>query len=177
MLDHLIDSIKTVSLAKHSDKPADAIITSLLQDFVRALKTNTSARPNFTADDEVLFEDDNISIWFCRFQPGATVPPHNHNMTAIIGVYEGTEQNEIFEHTDADQLILRQTTNVTAGEVLQIAPDAFHSVSCVSATPSEAIHVYLGPLTQVDRHLYDVENGTVLAYTDENYHHLSQTKN
>jgi predicted metal-dependent enzyme (double-stranded beta helix superfamily) len=74
-------------------------------------------------------------------------------------------------------LILRQTTNVTAGEVLQIAPDAFHSVSCVSATPSEAIHVYLGPLTQVDRHLYDVENGTVLAYTDENYHHLSQTKN
>jgi hypothetical protein len=43
--------------------------------------------------------------------------------------------------------------------------------------PSEAIHVYLGALSRVDRDLYDMEHGTVLAFTDENYSQLTQDKN
>jgi predicted metal-dependent enzyme (double-stranded beta helix superfamily) len=133
--------------------------------------------PDFDQDEAILFEDDQISIWYCRFQPGASVPPHNHNMTAFIGVFHGTERNDMYEHGDEDILKPLKSTDIHAGEVLSIAPDAIHGVTCTSAEPSEAIHVYLGALSRVDRDLYDMEHGTVLAFTDENYSQLTQDKN
>lgn len=175
MLDQLVENLKSAALSDHSEKPADKVIISLLGDYVQHLKTNASDRPNFENDDVVIFENDHISIWFCRFQPGTKVPPHNHKMTAIIGVYDGIEENTLYESDQDNRLTCCQIKNVHAGEVLAIAPDAIHGVSCVSDHPSEAIHVYLGALTRVERELYDLDHGTVLAYTDENYNTLRKT--
>ena len=177
MIDQLVENLKSATVSEHPDKPLDRTIVSLLTDFVQHLKTDITARPKFEEDDVILFEDDKISIWFCRFHPGTKIPPHNHNMTAIIGVYAGTEGNALYKKDKDERLTCYQINNVHAGEVLCIAPDAIHGVTCLSDHPSEAIHVYLGAITRVERNLYDLEHGEVLPYTEENYENLSKTLN
>ena len=173
MLDQLVEHLKS---ATASEQP-EATIKTLLTVFVEQPEQAKSAMPDFDQDEAILYEDDQISIWYCRFQPGASVPPHNHNMSAVIGVFHGTERNDMYERGDKDILKPLKSTDIHAGEVLSIAPDAIHGVTCTSAKPSEAIHVYLGALSRVDRDLYDMEHGTVLAFTDENYSQLTQDKN
>jgi predicted metal-dependent enzyme (double-stranded beta helix superfamily) len=98
-------------------------------------------------------------------------------MSACIGVFHGAERNDMYERGADNILKPLKSTDIHAGEVLEIGYDAIHGVSCTSAEPSEAIHVYLGALSRVDRDLYDMEHGTVLAFTDENYSQLTQDKN
>lgn len=172
MLDQLIEHLKA---ATESEQP-ETTIKTLLTAFVEHPEQTKSAMPDFDQDEAILYEDDQISIWYCRFQPGACVPPHNHNMSAFIGVFHGTESNDMYERSAENLLKMLKSTDIHAGEVLEIGYDAIHGVSCTSAEPSEAIHVYLGALSRVNRDLYDMEHGTVLAFTDANYSQLTQDK-
>ena len=54
---------------------------------------------------------------------------------------------------------LSSVVEVTPGEVLSIGPSAIHSVACTGTEPSCGIHVYLGPLTRVERSLFDLGSG------------------
>ncbi|MEG9862249.1 MAG: hypothetical protein V6Z81_07075 [Parvularculales bacterium] len=171
MFDKLVDNLKTAACSDD----AEAAVKSLLTDFVKDPDRAKSALPDYTEDDVILFEDDSISIWFCRFQPGMTVPPHDHRMSATIGVFQGVERNDLYERTDGDMPVLKSSTPIPAGTVVQIAADAIHGVCCTSNVPSEAIHVYLGALTRTDRSLFDTDAGVELSCTDENYQRLLKT--
>lgn len=170
MLNELIVHLRKAALSDNSEKE----IASLLHNFVKNPDIAKAATANFDTDDVILFEDDRISIWFCRFQPGSSVPPHNHRMPAIIGVFQGTERNDMYEQTETSVLMPLRHTEINAGEVLQIASDAIHGVTCTSTVPTEAIHVYLGALSKTERDLYDIDNDKVLAFTDANYNKLIQ---
>lgn len=152
----------------------DASIDAVLRDFVAAPDAAASIVPDFAEDDVILFEDDSLSVWFCRFQPGATVPPHDHRMAVTIAVYAGTETNDFFTRDDDGQLVRTDTRPVSAGQVLHIPDDGIHSVSCTSAAPSTAIHVYQGALSQIDRTLFDPATSEAMAFTDENYARLTR---
>lgn len=167
-LDTLITNLKTAS----REDEALAEIKSLLMSFVQDPKTAERNVPDYEEDDVILFEDDNISIWFCRFQPDLTVPPHDHQMSATIAVYSGIERNDFYERA-GDQLTQSGQVELHAGDVIQIAPDEVHGVGCASQEPSCAIHVYMGNLTNVERSLFDVANGKVMSFTDENYQKLT----
>lgn len=128
--------------------------------------------PTFPEDDVILYEDDSISIWHSRFQPGVSVPPHDHQMSATIGVYQGSERNDFFEN-DPDGGIRRSSETILApGDVLSIGPNAIHAVTCVSEIPCCGIHVYLGNLTEVERSLFDVQNDEKMAFIYDNYQRL-----
>ena len=170
MIDQLITDLKDAADAAD----AEAAVKVILANFVRDPAAAKASLPDDIADDVILFEDDRVSIWFCRFQPGASVPPHNHRMSATIGVFQGVEQNDLYRRDDAAMPVLAESTAITAGEVVQIAADAVHGVTCTSDVPSEAIHVYLGALTRTDRSLFDLYAGAELPFTDENYHRLTK---
>lgn len=167
-LDTLIGDLKTAS----QGTGALDDIKSILASFVEDPKTAKENVPEYEEDDVILYEDDNISIWFCRFQPDVTVPPHDHQMSATIAVYSGIERNNFYER-NGDQLTPSGQVDLEAGQVIQIAPDEVHGVTCASQEPSCAIHVYMGNLTIVERSLFDVANGKVMSFTDENYQKLT----
>ena len=169
-LDGLIADLRA---AADADEPDEAIV-SILNRFVARPDEADSIVPDFEEDDVVLFEDDTLSVWFCRFQPGATVPPHDHRIAATIAVVTGTEQNDFFTADDEGRLIQSDSRAVTPGKVLHIPDDAIHAVSCVSDIPSTAIHVYQGALTRIDRNLFDTDRNETLAYTDKNYARLTK---
>ena len=116
----------------------------------------------------ILFEDEKISIWHCRFQPDLHVPPHDHQTPAIIGLYEGTERNSFYE-VESDQLVLKGSKDSKPGDVLTIGPEGIHSVEAVGDVPCVGIHVYLSSLTTIERSLFDWSSGAALPFTDENY--------
>ena len=128
--------------------------------------------PEFADDDVILYEDDSISIWHCRFQPGIAVPPHDHQMSATIGVYAGIERNSFYEAAADGGIVFSNAVDMGPGRVLSIGPSAIHSVACTSDRPSCGIHVYLGPLTRVERSLYDLSRGEKLFFTEEAYERL-----
>ena len=170
MFDQLITDLRDAA----GTADAEAAVKAILADFVSDPAAAKAALADDTEDDVILFEDERISIWFCRFQPGATVPPHNHCMSATIGVFQGVERNDLYRRDDAAMPVLAESTPIAAGEVVQIAADAVHGVTCISDVPSEAIHVYLGALTRTDRSLFDLDAGVELPFTDENYHRLTK---
>lgn len=147
----------------------------LLEQAVADPDAMAGAMPDFADNDVILHEDKTVSIWHCRFMPGQTVPAHDHQMLATIGVYHGAERNHFFE-ADPETGGIRECREVvlSAGNVLQIEPNAIHAVGCASDEPCKGIHVYLGALTQIDRSLFDTEKGEQMPFSDENYHRLTR---
>lgn len=168
-LDQLINDLKKASQRDTALEDVRDVMTR----FVSNPQDAMSHVPDYEEDDVILFEDDHVSIWFCRFQPGVVVPPHDHQMSATIAVYQGVERNDFYQR-DGDGLTPSHQIELGEGDVVQIAPDEVHGVSCSSTMPSCAIHVYLGKLTSVDRSLFDVVDGKAMAFTDENYEKLTR---
>ncbi|MEM7188070.1 MAG: hypothetical protein AAF439_00535 [Pseudomonadota bacterium] len=170
-LDALVADLRSASTEA---RPQQAV-KSVLQAAMSNPDNVVAGMPNFEDNDVVLFEDDTISIWHCRFMPGQTVPAHDHQMHATIGVYKGAERNDFYD-ADPSTGGMRKTVEVVLepGKVLQIGPDAIHAVGCASDDPCQGIHVYLGKLTTVDRSLFDTETGEAMAFSDENYERLTK---
>ncbi|MFY9241089.1 MAG: hypothetical protein WAO78_19845 [Roseovarius sp.] len=170
-LDDLVANLRT---AATGDNPRVAV-KALLEQAVANPEVMQAAMPKFAENDVILHEDDTVSIWHCRFMPGQTVPAHDHQMLATIGVYSGAERNDFYE-ADPETGGIRKSSEVvlSAGNVLQIGPSAIHAVGCASETPCMGIHVYLGALTQIDRSLFDTEKGEKLPFSDENYQRMTR---
>lgn len=167
-IDALVERLKTAS----RQLDACAQVKSILQETVENPGWVATGIPDYKEDDTILFEDDNVSIWHCRFPVGFTVPAHDHQITATIGVYRGAERNDFWESDDEGGIHKSSEAVLSAGNVLQIGPSAIHSVSCSSDIPTCGIHVYLGWLTKVERSLFDVAEGETLPFDEENYQRL-----
>lgn len=159
--------------ARANQTAAAAVHTIMRSAFSRHHEI-AQALPDYDEDEVILFEDDSVSIWFCRFQPGLVVPAHDHQMPAFIGVFAGTENNSFYSR-QADGLREVRQSQVDAGDVIAIDAKAIHSVSCPGSQPSCALHVYLGKLTTVERSLFLWGDGEQIPFTQENYDRLVST--
>lgn len=150
-----------------------ADIQDYLQNLVDAPDALLAATPHDGPDETLLFEDDRVSIWHCRFQPGVMVPPHEHLMPVVIGAYAGCETSILFDRS-GDEMTERGRISARAGEVIALDKDAVHAVIAEGTTPSEAIHVYMGPLTAIKRDLFDWDTGAAVPFTMEAFQELSR---
>ena len=167
-IEALVDDLRAVAQQPNSATEVRNIMDMIFENPVGV----SQGMPSYEEDDVVLFEDDTISIWHCRFQPGNAVPPHDHQVAAIIGVYRGVERNDFFQAGESGKISKGKAVEMAPGTVLSIGPSAIHSVECISESPSCGIHVYLGPLTRIERNLFDVKTGERMRYTEEAYDRL-----
>jgi len=169
---NLDDFIQELRVAAATD---DAVkrVRQLMTDAFRDPESIQAAMPHYDNDDEVLFEDNSVSIWFVRFVSGLHVPPHDHQTTATIGVYEGAEDNH-FYLCEAQQLVHKTSKRVGPGEVIALKPDGIHSVEAAGGAQSCGIHVYLAKLTTIERSLFDWDSGEACPFTDENYERMKR---
>ncbi|MDH3221069.1 MAG: hypothetical protein OEO19_16175 [Gammaproteobacteria bacterium] len=163
-LDRFIEQLRAAA----RDDAAVSRVRELMTAAFRNPASIRAAMPDYENDDEILFEDDNLSIWFVRFVPGLHVPPHDHRTTATIGVYEGAEDNHFYLR-EADRLVHKSTRRVGPGDVIVLKPDGIHSVEAAAGQSSCGIHVYLAPLSRIERSLFDWDSGEARPFTDENY--------
>ncbi len=107
---------------------------------------------------EQLFADEGLTISNIIWGTQMWVPPHDHTMWAVIGVYQGQEDNTFWRDEEAG---LKQMGGVSmrSGDVRKLGADAIHSVRNPSIQLTGAIHVYGGDFFGAipNRHSWDAE--------------------
>jgi len=164
VLEGFVQELRAAALAEEPVTRVRELMTQAFQD-PEAIR---ASMPAYDSDDEMLFEDDSVSIWFVRFVPGLHVPPHDHQTTVTIGVYEGAEDNHFYLR-EPGRLVHRTTRRVEPGDVIAMKPEGIHSVEAANGEQSCGIHVYLAKLTTIERSLFDWDSGEARPFNDENY--------
>ena len=100
-------------------------------------------------------------------------------MAVTIAVYQGAEVEVMYTREPGS---LQHSGNllIAAGEVVELEPDIIHAVTGHTTdggtSQSRAIHVYHGPLTKVQRNLFDWHSGDAVDFTMENFHAMRRNK-
>ena len=193
---NLAEFITAAHAAAKSDEPVRAV-RHLMETVFADLPSLRAGLPDMPADsdDVIHFEDEYMTMYQSRFRASIAMPPHDHQMAAIIGLYAGSERNDFYRVADANPnssdnsdasdasdadanadtfLTLSGGVSLTAGDVAGMGPNAIHTVTVTNGDTSEAIHIYLGSLSAAARHVFDLDNKQILPLTTENFQSLSK---
>jgi len=98
----------------------------------------------------LLHESPDITVLHGVWAPQMRLYPHNHNMSAVIGVYGGQEVNTFFRR-EQQGLAERGGREVREHEVVVLGSDVIHSVSNPLRAYTAALHVYTGDYLHTER--------------------------
>jgi len=93
--------------------------------------------------DMVFFRSPNLPILKAAVPPKFKTPPHSHNMSAVIGVYDGQENNTFYRR-GANGLEKAGGKDLKTGDTVVLGEDAVHAIENPFDRPLLAIHVYGG---------------------------------
>ncbi|MDO6780907.1 hypothetical protein [Marinovum sp. 1_MG-2023] len=115
--------------------------------------------PGITA----LYQSDNLTIVNLAWKPTVMIPPHNHEMWAVIGIYGGREDNIFWRRIkDHPQGLIEAAgaRSLTTGDVCPMGPDIIHSVSNPIPRLTAALHIYGGDFFEAERSEWEPEGLT-----------------
>lgn len=107
-----------------------------------------------------LYQSDTLTIINLAWKPSTTIPPHNHEMWAVIGILGGREDNiflrRVKDHPNG--LIEAAGANaLSTGDVCPMGPDIIHSVTNPIPRLTAALHVYGGDFFEAERSEWEPE--------------------
>lgn len=120
---------------------------------------NTLGEPN-KSGVTILHASPDLTVINVAWAPRQVTFPHNHLMTAVIGMYGGREDNMFWRRTDAGAkypIEVRGGQALGIGDTAILGPDIIHSVINPLGKISGAIHVYDGDFLHIDRSMWDAE--------------------
>jgi predicted metal-dependent enzyme (double-stranded beta helix superfamily) len=105
-------------------------------------------------------EDGSLSLFALVVPPAAETPVHDHLAWGLVGLYRGTQDEEIFALADGE-LELSERRPLVPGDFYALIPphDDIHRVRTTSAETSVSIHLLTNDTGCVWRHSYDPETG------------------
>jgi predicted metal-dependent enzyme (double-stranded beta helix superfamily) len=132
-------------------------VRDLLERALHDADDVAAALPATRAELEALHSSAELTVMKAVWAPGMTLPPHNHLMWAVIGVYGGTEENHFFRRADGG-LTSSGGKSLASGDVAVLGRDVIHAV----ANPrthhyTGAIHVYGGDFLNERRSVWPGE--------------------
>ncbi len=135
---------------------SDAIAESEPRRATREVLSRALAAPGEVADVmapgeaglTVLHQADDLTVLHVVWAPGMDIWPHDHRMWAVIGIYEGEEDNTFYRRGGPDSRSLTASggKRITKGDALLLGDDTIHAVSNPRRGLTGAIHVYGGDL-------------------------------
>lgn len=96
-----------------------------------------------------LYRSDELTIMHFTWAPYMTLPPHNHNMFSIVGLYSGREDN-VFWRRSEGSIEIAGGQSLAAGDVATLGRDIIHSVLNPIDKRTAAFHVYGGDFLAPD---------------------------
>jgi predicted metal-dependent enzyme (double-stranded beta helix superfamily) len=110
--------------------------------------------------------DGSLSLFSLVVPPGAATPVHDHLAWGLVGLYRGTQEEEIFASSDDGELTVVQTRTLARGDFYALIPprDDIHRVRTRSAATSVSIHLLTNDTGCVWRHAYDPATGAVTPF-------------
>jgi predicted metal-dependent enzyme (double-stranded beta helix superfamily) len=101
-----------------------------------------------------LHQSPELTILNVIWAPGMSIYPHDHRMWAVIGVYEGREDNAFFRRT-ANGLVQASARQLEAGDTVLLGAPTIHSVTNPLGRFTCALQVYGGDFFNVPRSEFD----------------------
>ncbi len=107
-----------------------------------------------------LHSEPGLTVLHTVVNPGFVSPPHDHRTWAVIGVYDG-EENNTFYRLIAGSRRIEQIggRNVRPGEVLTLGLDAIHKIANPGSNKLIALHVYGKNILEIERSAWDLATG------------------
>jgi predicted metal-dependent enzyme (double-stranded beta helix superfamily) len=104
--------------------------------------------------------DGSLSLFSLVVPSGSATPIHDHLAWGLVGLYRGTQDEEIYVHHD-DTLELVEQRALGPGDFYVLIPprDDIHRVRTTSAETSVSLHLLTNDTGCVWRHAYDAESG------------------
>ena len=109
--------------------------------------------------------DGSLSLFSLVVPPGSETPVHDHLAWGLVGLYRGTQDEEVFER-DGDGLRLAIRRSLAPGDFYALLPpvEDIHRVRTTSHEPSVSIHLLTNDTGCVWRHSYDPETGAASPF-------------
>lgn len=113
------------------------------------------ALPAAVAEFCPLYTSPEISIFKFVWGPGMFVPPHDHLMWAINGIYGGYEDNTFYRRTETG-IIESGSRRVAATESAILGAEVIHAVTNPNRRAcTGSIHIYGGDYLRKQRSIWD----------------------
>lgn len=90
-----------------------------------------------------LYRAHDLTILQFTWAPYMVLMPHNHQMSAVIGIYSGREDN-IFWRRKEMTIEAASASSLGAGDVIALGRNTIHSVLNPLSKMTSAIHIYGG---------------------------------
>ena len=104
--------------------------------------------------------DGSLSLFSLVVPPGSETPIHDHLAWGLVGLYRGTQDEEIYAERNG-RLELVERRALRPGDFYVLIPprDDIHRVRTTSDETSVSIHLLTNDTGCVWRHAYDAESG------------------
>jgi 3-mercaptopropionate dioxygenase len=105
--------------------------------------------------------DRSLSLFALVVPPGAETPVHDHLAWGLVGLYRGTQDEEIYAERDGRALELVERRALVPGDFYALIPptDDIHRVRTTSNETSVSVHLLTNDTGCVWRHAYDADSG------------------
>lgn len=109
--------------------------------------------------------DGSLSLFSLVVPPDAQTPVHDHLAWGLVGLYRGTQDEEVFRH-DGGELKLVQRRALSPGDFYVLMPprDDIHRVQTTSPQTSVSLHLLSNDTGCVWRHRYELDSGEVRRF-------------
>lgn len=111
-----------------------------------------------------LYRTGELTVLNVVWAPYATIRPHNHQTWAVIGIYDGREDNIFWRRREDGRIEAAGAKSLSTGDVTPLGKDVIHSVVNPIDRLTGAIHVYGGDFFTIARSEWDPETLTEGAY-------------
>jgi predicted metal-dependent enzyme (double-stranded beta helix superfamily) len=109
--------------------------------------------------------DGSLSLFSLVVPAGAQTPVHDHLAWGLVGLYRGTQEEEIYA-VRGKELAFAERRALAPGDFYALIPpqDDIHRVRTTSAESSVSIHLLTNDTGCVWRHTYDPATGEVAPF-------------
>jgi hypothetical protein len=107
---------------------------------------------------EPIYRSAALTVVNAGWRPGLSLPPHDHGMWSVTGVYTGVEANTLWVEA-GDGLTASGKRRLEAGQVLSLGAADIHSVSNPGRHFTGAVQIYGGDFLASSFHRWDADGG------------------
>ena len=123
-----------------------------------------------------LHHDAELTVVHLVWGPGMSLPPHDHRMWAVIGIYAGREDNTFYRRT-AHGIEPASLKVLETGDTVALGEPVVHAVTNPLERLTAAIHVYGGDFFGTPRSEWDADTLAEHPLDIENTRRLFEESN
>lgn len=176
-LDRFIEDCRAAVAADPTHKAAREVVARAVADPGGIVKTLGTP---MHAGNQCLYRSNELTILNLTWGPYMTLRPHNHRIWAVIGIYEGAEDNVFWRRIETENGARIEAAGAKSMRVKDCAAmgaDIIHSVTNPIPRLTAALHVYGGDFYRDDRSEWDPENLAEKPFDFETSKRLFESSN